>query len=244
MSKSLYTEEEFNFAKSSSMLLCQCGICKKSFLKRKRLIEKLTLKKIFCSRKCRWDSMRFPKYEFDCAYCGIHHIRKYSSNLKKKDRSGKLFFCNYACHMRYQQKTKTIKIERCNRSKLERWLEIELTKIYPSLEILYNTRKIVSPYELGIYIPSLKLAIELNGPWHYFPIHGEKKLQKIQFGDMYKSDECRELKIALLTIDVSQYKNFNQKHNIKYLNYIIDVVNEKLLLKNQTMSEDAASSSS
>ena len=34
-------------------------------------------------------------------------------------------------------------------------------------EIKYNTREVISPYELDIYIPELKLAIECNGDyWH------------------------------------------------------------------------------
>ena len=33
--------------------------------------------------------------------------------------------------------------------------------------------------ELDVYVPSLNLAFELNGIFHYEPIYGEKKLNQI-----------------------------------------------------------------
>jgi hypothetical protein len=64
-----------------------------------------------------------------------------------------------------------------NRSKLEIYLEQELIKLYSTLEIHFCRSDTIGS-ELDIYIPSLKLAFEINGIFHYKPIFGEDKLKK------------------------------------------------------------------
>ena len=78
--------------------------------------------------------------------------------------------------------------------------EIEVQEFVKSLgiEIENNTRQIIKPKELDIYIPSLKKAIEFNGEWwHYNPKNPECR------GDTYHEDKtrrCLELGIELLHI--------------------------------------------
>lgn len=63
-----------------------------------------------------------------------------------------------------------------------------------NIEYITNTRRIVVPYELDIYIPSKKIAIECNGRyWHTVD----------QKGDVYHEDKynkCREKGIRLISI--------------------------------------------
>jgi hypothetical protein len=56
---------------------------------------------------------------------------------------------------------------------------------------------------MDIYIPSIKLAIELNGPTHYFPIFGDDKLKKTQTRDELKQKEMNEFGINLFLINIS-----------------------------------------
>ena len=79
-----------------------------------------------------------------------------------------------------------------------------------------------------IYIPSLKLAIELNGIFHYEPIFGEDKLKKVQNNDNRKFQACLEKEIEFCIIDTSQQKYFKEKTSQKYLSIITEIIDLKL----------------
>jgi hypothetical protein len=65
-----------------------------------------------------------------------------------------------------------------------------LKLLFVNEEILYNTRKIIKPYELDIYIPKYKLAFEYNGKgWH-----------ENNKNDIIKNNICRDNNIQLITI--------------------------------------------
>lgn len=75
-------------------------------------------------------------------------------------------------------------------------IEIFIRNILEEHRIPYisNCRDIISPYELDIYIPSRKLAIECNGVyWHSTKV-------KSQYGHNKKFKLCRNIGIQLLTI--------------------------------------------
>jgi len=84
-------------------------------------------------------------------------------------------FCSRSCAATYNN---THKNTGTKISKLEIWLQTKLTEQYPNLEIHYNRKDTINS-ELDIYIPSLKLAFELNGIFHYEPIYAEDKLNQI-----------------------------------------------------------------
>jgi hypothetical protein len=84
--------------------------------------------------------------------------------------------------------------------------------------------------ELDIHIPSLNLAFELNGIFHYEPIYGEDKLQKIEENDISKSKACHDAKIDLCVIDTSGQKYFKPKTSEKYLNIITNIINKRTML--------------
>lgn len=98
-------------------------------------------------------------------------------------------------------------------------MEEELTKIYLNIQIDYNKKSAINS-ELDIYIPSLKLAIELNGIFHYKPIYGEKKFNQIKANDLIKKQECIKNNITLIIIDMSNYKLFKIKTAEPYLKII------------------------
>lgn len=78
------------------------------------------------------------------------------------------------------------------RSSVEDIIISDLKKIYNG-EIVHNTRKIIKPLELDIYIPDLKLAIEYNGTyWH------SSKCNIYHNYHLNKSLLCREKGIRLI----------------------------------------------
>jgi hypothetical protein len=73
--------------------------------------------------------------------------------------------------------------------------EILKILISPS-DIIYNSRKIIKPYELDVYIPEYKIAFEYNGKrWH---LNNEN--------DIIKQIKCDELNITLIKIEENNRK--------------------------------------
>ena len=92
--------------------------------------------------------------------------------------------------------------------------EIELKDYISNLyngEILYNSRKIIQPLELDIYLPELKIGIEFNGLWW----HSESK--KGKYYHINKFNKCNDLDIRLINVweDDWVYKNEIIKSIIK-----------------------------
>ena len=70
-------------------------------------------------------------------------------------------------------------------------------------------------YEIDVYIPKLKLAIEWNGIVHFKPIYGQIKLDKIQTRDAEKLKIAANKNINLIVIPdlVSNDKILKQAFN-------------------------------
>ena len=81
---------------------------------------------------------------------------------------------------------------------------------------------------MDIYIPSLNLAFELNGIFHYEPIYGKDKLDQITNNDNRKFQACLERKIELVIIDSSSLNYFKPGKAKKYLDIIINIINLKI----------------
>jgi hypothetical protein len=222
--KPLYTNEEFNDAKSMDKLPCECYQCNKTFYKLKKEISSFNnqnpLPKIkFCSIKCMNDS-RINKTLVNCTNCNFE-FEKLPSQIKKSVNH----FCSKSCSASYNNKNKTTGNRR---SKLEVWLEEQLSQLYLDLPMDFNKKSAIGS-ELDIYIPSLNLAFELNGIFHYEPIYGINKLDQIQLNDKSKSLACHKAKIDLCIIDTSGQINFKSSTSQKYLDIIINIINERLL---------------
>ena len=147
--------------------------------------------------------------EFDKLYC----------ELKKSPNS----FCSRSCAATYNNKNKT---HGTRRSKLEIYLEEELKIKYNKLEIHFNRKDTINS-ELDIYIPSMKLAFELNGIFHYEPIYGDKKLNQIQNNDTRKFQACLEKGIEMCIIDVSSLSYFKPANAKKYLDIVCGLIDMK-----------------
>jgi hypothetical protein len=219
--KLLCPESEILSRKNKLPCLCyQCNeifYAKKSDIKFELINNRGRVK--FCTYKC---SREFLKNEQSivCNNCNLMFTKKIGE--LKKSKSGN-HFCSNSCAATYNNKHKT---KGNRRSKLEQYLETELTEQYRNLEILFNNKTTINS-ELDIYIPSLKLAFELNGIFHYEPIFGDNKLGQIQNNDNRKFQACLEQGIELCIIDTSQQKYFKELTSKKYLSIITNIINTK-----------------
>jgi len=221
--KPLYSEDDFNNAKTNDMLPCICYCCGNTFFKTKHVIQmglnpNSNKKNKYCSKTCQSTS-QITKKNIVCLNCGKGFQKKLSDVIKSKNH-----FCSRSCAVTYNN---THKKHGTRKSKLEVWLESKLIQQYPDLEIHFNRKDAINS-ELDIYFPSLKLGFELNGIYHYEPIHGDDKLQKIQNNDDRKFQACLEHGIELCIIDSSQQKYFKEKTSQKYLNIINGIINLRL----------------
>ncbi len=74
--------------------------------------------------------------------------------------------------------------------------------------------------ELDFYFPTLYLAVELNGIFHYKPIHGANKFKQICDSDQQKIIRCRDLGVNLFVVDASSYSHLTVEQKIYYWNVI------------------------
>lgn len=226
----LFSEEEFKTAKCKDRLPMRCLVCGETFYQLKSLIQQQLKSKPstnrFCSLKCMGINNRVTKVVCKCDQCG-KKIEKLPSRLSE---SGKVF-CSKSCNTIYYNLHKHTG---SSRSKLEVFLEQELPKIFPDLEIQYNDRELCNGLELDLYIPSLHIAFELNGPVHYHPFYGktieerEQKYSDIHRKDIEKQRMCNEKRIDLYIIDVRQYKYATIKHHLNCLHYVVECIKENM----------------
>ena len=154
--------------------ILECTGCKNKFTRSGRLYKKRLSNIYFCNENC-YNIFRDKKITKPCCECGIA-ITRTPSSVRSIN-----FFCNSSCAAKYNNKNK---ISGYRRSKLEIFIESKIKETYPDLEVFYN--KLFHGYEFDIRIPSLNLAIELNGFLHYKPVYGQEKLERIQKNDQEK----------------------------------------------------------
>lgn len=202
----------------------ECKFCKQHFVRRLGLVnvkKKRGQTLSFCSTEC-W---KLYKSSFlvtvNCGQCNAQIIK--NMNEMKNSISGKCF-CSQSCSATFNNQHKT---KGTRRSKFESWVENRLTEQYSQLQILYNNKEAIGS-ELDIFIPSLKLAIEINGVHHYKPIYGDEKLSRIQSNDKLKEESCSSNEIELRIVNISNLIRFYEKSAYPYLEEIFSIINMKL----------------
>ena len=93
----------------------------------------------------------------------------------------------------------------------------------PEEEIILNTRSIISPLELDLYLPNYNLAVECNGVyWHSDKMYLHKN----------KTDACSELGIQL--IHLNDYEWYNKRE------VCVSILKKSLNLLDKILAEDCS----
>jgi len=156
----------------------------------------------YCNKKCSSSSRR-NKLTLNCSECNLQIFRLPSEVKKSKTNR---YFCNHICSATYNNKNKTHGIRV---SSFELYCQSKLITDF-DLKFVFNDKKKIGT-ELDIHIPSINLAIELNGIFHFKPIFGDLKLTQIQNNDKEKINKCKDAQITLHVLDISKYQQ-STKH--------------------------------
>lgn len=217
------TIEEFESLNGKDVIYLICKFCNSDFSLTKSEIKRI-LKGVgvgkFCSRKCSSLSQRKRIVVF-CTNCGI-------AFEKIPVEIGTNNFCSRSCSATYNN---THKKHGTRRSKLETYIEEQISLWNPDLIMLCNDKSAINS-ELDFYFPELRFAIELNGIFHYEPIYGNDKFEKIQSNDNQKIIRCNEAGIELCIIDTSSVGKLTTFIKEKYWILVRDLINNVLPRKN------------
>lgn len=143
-----------------------------------------------------------------CAFCG----KQVDISLRKKNINNR-YFCNGSCRNRLLNSTKEIGglFKGYNVSAWEKQVQ-DLLKKY-NIEFEANKRDLIpSRLEIDIWLPQQKIAIELNGIWHYSskPYGGdEEALRKKQLKDKIKKQEIENLGYKFFAFEDRNIKDVN-----------------------------------
>jgi len=174
-----------------------CDFCNKLFVRTK---DYKVYAKTYCSRDCS-NKHKNKRVNVKCGFCDNIFLAEKRAIARSKCG---FVFCSASCSAKYNNQFR----KSSNRSKIEIKFGEELQKLFPDLELVFNNRQILDGYELDIYIPELKLAIEWNGKIHYQPMYGEDKLKHIQYRDYQKQLLCQRENIDLIVItDLTSKQN-------------------------------------
>ena len=134
------------------------------------------------------DDLHHAKFDFKCKKCGnVYH--------------NKLSYSNYYAYGTFSSCNKCHPYSCTSHAEKEIY---EYIKSFYDGEILTNKRSIVSGYELDLYIPEKKLAIEYDGIYWHSEECGTPKSYHLN-----KTDKCEKSGIHLIHIFESEWKTKN-----------------------------------
>lgn len=188
--------------KGGDLITLVCNHCGASFLRRKtEILRCLRVNKggFFCSPACQ-GARRNLRVHLTCKTCLKGFDRQFSAAAR-----GENAFCSQSCAARHRNRYGNLDLHRRRRSKAEDSLSQLIRGAFPNITVQENVRGVLEAgLEIDILLPDFNLAIELNGPLHYFPIYGQAKLEAIQDRDLRKQVELQTKGFNLVVIDISQ----------------------------------------
>ena len=79
--------------------------------------------------------------------------------------------------------------------------------------------------EIDLLIPSHKLAIEVDGITHYYPVYGQERLEMQQNADRRKDGLLMQAGISVLRLKCL-YRKVSPSRKEKALNHVLDVLEQ------------------
>ena len=110
-------------------------------------------------------------------------------------------------------------------SKMEKFLQEGLTETGRSV-IFHKTGLVANQkLEIDLFLPESRVAIEVDGPSHFFPIWGEENLQKTIRSDAHKSGLLLQSGYVVLRIK-NVTKNFSGKKQRDLLAKVVEILED------------------
>jgi len=136
--KKKFIEDEFNKAKSTDLLTCECYHCGSDFSTTKKLINyELKHKRgriKYCSPKCKTADQKTSK-TLSCTNCGTEFNRK-PSELKKSNN----YFCSKSCAATYNNKLRCGKVSYKKKEKIPNLVTITCINCGNTKKVNYSKR--------------------------------------------------------------------------------------------------------
>lgn len=107
-------------------------------------------------------------------------------------------------------------------SKLERYLSFELNKLGYAVELHKEHHLKNEALQIDIFLPTIGVAIEVDGPTHFEPIFGQDKLEKIQKSDRQKTGLI--LSCGYYFIRIKHIKKLSHKFQRDTLNKVVKIL--------------------
>lgn len=212
---------DINTVKHKDMVEFICDYCSKIIKRKKKNLPFIKYPNLnpetcyaFCDIKCQHLHLS-TALKVECKQCQKTFLKALSATLAHPNH-----FCSSSCAATYNNLHKSYGY---HRSKLEIYLEEEIKIKYPNLPIECNNKSVINS-ELDFYFPSLKFAIELNGIFHYEPIYGQDKFDKIINNDKQKFKLCLEHGIELCILDVSKISYLKKEIKKQYSQIIFNIL--------------------
>lgn len=123
----------------------------------------------------------------------------------------------------YEKATKARLATAKDGSKLEKYVVNALLKNGYKIEFHKEHALVNERVHLDIFIPSLKIAIEIDGPSHFLPIWGQEHLEKTQKTDSIKDGLL--LGAGFCIIRIQQRKNISKSYVAKLVSDLLEKLN-------------------
>lgn len=221
--KLLLTEDQFSVLKSRDAVPLMCEHCSSTFYQPKHQVHKVLVGKSnntlqYCSRSCK-HLAQTTRVSVTCTNCGTVFHKTRNQAIRSENH-----FCCQSCAGTYNNAHRNYGYRR---SKAEIYIEEKINTHFPEVTVIPNDKKAIGR-ELDLYFPQLKLAIELNGIFHYIPVYGEETLHKIETNDLLRKEACLNAGIRLVTVDISWINRFTPSNGEKLWSLIEPEIQESI----------------